>query len=110
MKGMGKDLVFVLLCTGALLIGLTVFPGCGAAEHKCGMAGMASTAGAASAPVEQTVLPAEQTTCPVMGGTINRSIYTQYKGQKVYFCCAGCEERFLSSPETYVSKLPQFAK
>jgi Cu(I)/Ag(I) efflux system membrane fusion protein len=45
-----------------------------------------------------------------MGGRIDRNIYTQYKGQRVYFCCAGCEERFLSSPETYVSKLPQFAK
>jgi len=52
----------------------------------------------------------EQTICPVMGGKIDRSIYTEYKGQKVYFCCAGCEKKFLANPEKYVSKLPQFTK
>jgi len=100
-----RGLVFVCLFTAILLIGLTVLPGCnsGAPGSKCG-------AMQTAAPVAQAAQPAEQTTCPVMGGKINRSIYTQYKGQRVYFCCAGCEEKFLSSPETYVSKLPQFAK
>ena len=93
------------LFTVVLLIGLMVLPGCnsGAPGSKCGAMQMA-------APVAQAAQPAEQTTCPVMGGKNNRSIYTQYKGQRVYFCCAGCEEKFLSSPETYVGKLPQFAK
>jgi len=50
----------------------------------------------------------EQTTCPVMGGTINKNIFTEYKGKKVYFCCAGCIEKFEENPEEYISKLPQF--
>ena len=99
-----KSLVFVCLFVGVLLIGLTVLPGCSsnAPEPKREAVGMAAPT--------QIVRSAEQTTCPVMGGKIDRNIYTQYKGQRVYFCCAGCEEKFLESPETYVSKLPQFAK
>jgi len=52
----------------------------------------------------------EQTTCPVMGGAINKKLYTEYKEKKVYFCCAGCKEKFDADPEKYISKLPQFSK
>jgi YHS domain-containing protein len=52
----------------------------------------------------------EQTTCPVMGGTINKEIFTEYKGKKVYFCCPMCKPKFEKDPEKYISKLPQFAK
>ena len=50
----------------------------------------------------------EQTMCPVMKGTINKNLYTEYRGKKVYFCCPGCKEQFLEEPEKYLSKLPQF--
>ncbi len=50
----------------------------------------------------------EQTTCPVMGGPINKDYFIEYEGKKVYFCCPGCEEQFLENPEQYLSKLPQF--
>jgi YHS domain-containing protein len=50
----------------------------------------------------------EQTVCPVMDGKINKELYTEYKGKKVYFCCPGCEEEFNKNPEKYISKLPQF--
>ncbi len=53
---------------------------------------------------------AEQTTCPVMGGKINKNIFVEHKGRKVYFCCAGCEGKFEADPEKYISKLPQFQK
>jgi YHS domain-containing protein len=52
----------------------------------------------------------EQTICPVMAGKINKDIFVEYKGQKVYFCCAGCEAKFKADPEKYISKLPQFQK
>ena len=56
--------------------------------------------------VSQTV---EQKICPVMEGPINKEIYTEYKGKKVYFCCAGCKDMFEKEPEKYLSKLPQFS-
>ena len=50
----------------------------------------------------------EQKTCPVMGGAINKELYTEYKGKKVYFCCPGCKGKFEKEPDKYMSKLPQF--
>ncbi|MCK5564892.1 MAG: efflux RND transporter periplasmic adaptor subunit [Planctomycetes bacterium] len=52
----------------------------------------------------------EQTVCPVMGGAINKDIFVEYKGKKVYFCCPGCEDIFLKDPEKYMDKLPQFGE
>ncbi len=42
------------------------------------------------------------------GNPINKNIFVEYKGKKVYFCCKGCPEEFLANPEKYVAKLPQF--
>ncbi|MHC4555208.1 MAG: hypothetical protein ACYSUS_07965, partial [Planctomycetota bacterium] len=36
----------------------------------------------------------EQTLCPVMGNPINKEVFIEYKGKKVYFCCPGCDEKF----------------
>ena len=49
-----------------------------------------------------------QKTCPVMGGAIDPNVWVEYKGKKVYFCCTGCDEKFLANPEQYLDKLPQF--
>lgn len=59
-------------------------------------------------PAVETASTIEQKTCPVMGGAINKNLFTEYKGKKVYFCCEGCEEKFLANPEQYIAKLPQF--
>jgi len=48
---------------------------------------------------------APQSTCPVMGGEINKSVYSDYKGKRVYFCCGGCTETFNKNPEKYIKKL-----
>ena len=50
----------------------------------------------------------EQTLCPVMGNPINKDVFVEYKGKKVYFCCPGCDEKFTADPEKYLDKLPQF--
>lgn len=55
----------------------------------------------------QTPTP-QQAVCPVMGGKINKNIFTVYKGKKVYFCCGGCKPKFEKNPEKYLDKLPQF--
>ena len=56
----------------------------------------------------QVVAVAEQTTCPVMGAAINKALFIEYKGKKVYFCCDGCQDKFKEAPEQYIAKLPQF--
>ena len=51
-----------------------------------------------------------QTECPVMIGTkIDPSIYTDYQGKRVFFCCQFCRQTFPKNPEKYLDKLPQFS-
>ncbi|MHB8079939.1 MAG: YHS domain-containing protein [Candidatus Krumholzibacteriia bacterium] len=59
-------------------------------------------AGAGAAPADKA---APQTTCPVTGKPIDRSVSTTYEGQKIYFCCPQCVAPFLKDPETYLTKL-----
>ncbi len=47
----------------------------------------------------------KQTQCPVLGGGISKSVYTDYKGKRVYFCCAGCVDEFKKNPEKYLKKM-----
>jgi YHS domain-containing protein len=58
----------------------------------------------------ETAAPGEQTLCPVTGGKIDKNVFVEYKGKKVYFCCAACKGPFEKNPEKYMAKLPQFAK
>ena len=46
-----------------------------------------------------------QTICPVMGGKINKDVYVDYQGQRIYFCCSTCKEAFLKEPEKYMKKI-----
>ncbi|MHC4555209.1 MAG: efflux RND transporter periplasmic adaptor subunit [Planctomycetota bacterium] len=63
----------------------------------------------ADTPEERSqVMPGEQILCPVMGNPINKDVFVEYKGKKVYFCCGGCDDVFLKEPEKYLPKLPQF--
>lgn len=48
-----------------------------------------------------------QTHCPVMGGEINRQMYTDVKGYRIYVCCPGCTEAIEKDPDTYIEKLKQ---
>ncbi len=44
--------------------------------------------------------------CPVMPGMeIDRSIYVDHEGERVYFCCAGCPPAFEADPERYMEIL-----
>jgi len=59
---------------------------------------------------KETVTTAEQTLCPVMGNPIDKNIFVEYQGKKVYFCCPACKPEFEKDPAKYVAKLPQFQK
>jgi len=51
----------------------------------------------------------EQTICPVMAGNpIDKNVFVEYQGKKVYFCCDDCKAKFNADPEKYIAKLPQF--
>ncbi len=46
-----------------------------------------------------------QTTCPVMGAEINKEVYTDYQGKRIYFCCSACIPEFKKDPDKYLKKL-----
>ena len=54
---------------------------------------------------EGVLLESVQKKCPVMGGDIDKEVFTDYKGRRVYFCCAGCEKKFAEDPEKYLEKI-----
>ena len=43
-----------------------------------------------------------QTTCPVLGGTIDRKQYIDIEGKRIYVCCAGCIDTIKADPAKYI--------
>ncbi len=95
-----------------LLVGLIMLNGCKKSEPAPSETTAETMQGEHAAmmdkPAEAVAAVLEQTTCPIMGTAINKALFTEYKGKKVYFCCPGCEEKFGAEPEKYIAKLPQF--
>lgn len=55
---------------------------------------------------KQGVTPARvQTTCPVLDGKINKSLYADVDGKRIYVCCAGCIDKIKADPAKYIEKL-----
>lgn len=80
------------LAPAALLVAAALFAaGCDKEGTK--NAGTPATAGKA------------QTTCPVMGGAVDKAIFVDHNGKRVYFCCEGCPETFKQDPAKYIKKL-----
>ena len=48
-----------------------------------------------------------QTTCPVLAGNIDKNVYADYQGKRIYFCCKGCDTEFNKDPEKYMKKLQE---
>lgn len=48
-----------------------------------------------------------QKECPVLGSPINKNLYVDYKGKRVYFCCPPCVSKFNKDPEKYMKKLEE---
>jgi YHS domain-containing protein len=42
-----------------------------------------------------------QTLCPVMGGKIDSTAYTDIQGQRVYHCCPACSAALKADPDKY---------
>ncbi|MFC1606692.1 hypothetical protein ACFL47_01880 [Candidatus Latescibacterota bacterium] len=45
-----------------------------------------------------------QTVCPVMGGKINKSLYVDANGKRIYMCCTGCTEKIKANAEKYIAQ------
>jgi YHS domain-containing protein len=48
-----------------------------------------------------------QTVCPVMGGKIDKNLFVEHEGKKIYVCCAGCIAKVKTDPATYARKVTE---
>jgi YHS domain-containing protein len=48
-----------------------------------------------------------QVKCPVLGSKINKKVYTDYQGKRIYFCCPPCIQDFKKDPERYMKQFEQ---
>ena len=93
----------LVVVTGA---GLALLARCALAQGCCGETASAAATSSAPATTAGDAVPTNpQTTCPVMGGKINKNIFADYQGKRVYFCCKGCPAEFAKDPAKYVKKL-----
>lgn len=97
---MNSRLLFKTIVSGAIAIGIvsTAFAQTAAPAKTDTL----KTAIKSSA-VKNTLKP--QSTCPVMGEPINKKLFVDYNGQRIYICCKGCIAPIKSDPEKYIKKL-----
>jgi YHS domain-containing protein len=123
METVKKHFKSTVLLGCALVFAVLVLNGCKKSEPQPTETSVESTketaehtahehAEAAAEQAEEAVSSAvEQTMCPVMDGNkIDKNVFVEYKGKKVYFCCPECKAKFLAEPEKYLAELPQFQK
>ncbi len=48
-----------------------------------------------------------QSLCPVRGGNVDKKVYVDYQGKRIYFCCKGCDAQFQKDPEKYLKKVQE---
>lgn len=46
-----------------------------------------------------------QTTCPVMGGAVDRDLYVEKDGRRIYLCCKGCIGKVEADFDKYAKKI-----
>ncbi len=48
---------------------------------------------------------AAQTECPIMGNKINKSLFVDAQGKRIYVCCGMCIGKVKADPEKYIKEL-----
>jgi len=46
-----------------------------------------------------------QVTCPVTNDKIDKKVFADFEGKRVYFCCAACLEKFNADAKAIVAKM-----
>jgi YHS domain-containing protein len=49
----------------------------------------------------KVIVEGNQKVCPIRKEKIDKDVYIDYQGQRIYFCCAGCDTKFLKGAEIY---------
>ena len=93
--------VLLMVMVTAVALGL-VLVGC---EKQGEQAGPTVPAVKSDAVEDAGAVAAAQTVCPVMGGKVNKDIFVDHEGRRVYFCCQGCVGAFKKDAEKYLKAM-----
>ena len=89
-------LLFTSILCGGLVAGAT----CLRAETA------AKPAGAATSTNQVAAVGKAQTNCPVMpGNPINKALFVDVEGKRIYVCCSGCVGAIKKDPKKYIQQL-----
>ena len=66
---------------------------------------LASSPAFGADPAKDEKKPTPQTTCPIMGGKINKKLYVDHGGKRIYVCCGGCLDPIKKAPQKYIAGL-----
>lgn len=80
-----------------------------AGDACCASHGGGEKAKSSSASVKAIDLKT-QTTCPVMNKPIDKALYVDHNGQRIYVCCKGCIAEIQKNPEKYIKKLKKMGQ
>jgi len=94
---MKKRAIIGIILSGMLTSSVTVI------ALGCGVCGCSATPRKTAATAKKALKA--QTACPVMGGKINKNIYADVKGLRIYACCAGCVPKIKANPDKHIEKI-----
>lgn len=101
MKVLGKILAGAMVCGSLIAVGAFGNPAQSADTGKATVTAKTTT------PAKQL---APQTTCPVMANPIDKSVYVDYNGKRIYVCCKSCIDSVKKDPELYIKKLEKMGQ
>lgn len=106
--GMAGGLATLFVAVVAVLV-LSGCNGHDGDEHAAPMDTSTRAVPAETATPEAAPKTAEvaQKLCPVMGTPIDKDIYVDHNGRRVYLCCQMCVDQFKKEPEKYLKKLDE---
>lgn len=56
------------------------------------------------------IISKPQTTCPVSGKPIEKKMYADYKGKRIYVCSPACLVQVKKNPRKYIQKLAEMGQ
>ena len=98
--GKTKDSTIVVLLAAALLAGAAGSVG---ACATCGCSGAAAPAQASLSGEKAPLTP--QATCAIMGGKIDKRMFVDVGGHRIYACCAACLPKIKADPDKAIVAL-----
>ena len=69
---------------------------------------LVAIASQAAEPVAETpvvIHAGTQTHCPIGGGEVVKDVFIDHQGQRIYFCCPGCDGPFLKDPAKHLAAI-----